>query len=96
MKKTTKPGSQASDWAPKVLALIRSGNADGAINQIRVAPTVKDLLALQKALAISGAAAGTATRTAAGAAHVKAPPVVVQAVHDAIAAMSAPRLHRSP
>ena len=42
--------SRQSVWAPKVLALIKGGNAAAAIAQIKVAPTVKDLQDLRKLL----------------------------------------------
>ena len=71
-----------SVWPGKVAALIRSGNHDGALAQIKVAPTVKDLLALRQLL--------TTTKPAAGRA------VIDSAIEDQINALSAPRLHRSP
>ena len=70
------------DWAPKVLAIIRTGNTGAAIAQIKVAPSVKDLKALQAALA----AAGLAGRWR----------ELDEAVTDNLALLSAPRLHRSP
>ena len=45
--------SKTGEWATKVLAVIKSGNTDAAIAQIKVAPTVKDLKAL-KTLMIMG------------------------------------------
>ncbi|MCJ0762979.1 hypothetical protein [Variovorax terrae] len=74
--------SRANEWASKVLALLRSNNADAAIAQIKVAPSVKDLRQLGTALA----AAGLAERW----------PAVNEAISDNIDALSAPRLHRSP
>ena len=74
--------SRQSVWAPKVFALIKGGNSTAAIAQIKVAPTVKDLQDLRKLL---------------GAANLlKAHPNVDTASNDMIAALSAPRLHRSP
>jgi hypothetical protein len=73
---------QANDWAPKVLALIKGGNLDAALAQIKVAPTVKDLQQLQKALA----AAGLLERSR----------QLREALEANLAALSAPRLHRSP
>ena len=70
------------DWAPKVLAIIRTGNTAAAIAQIKVAPSVKDLKVLQAALA----AAGLAGRWR----------ELDEAVTDNLALLSAPRLHRSP
>ncbi|MCB8746686.1 hypothetical protein LHU53_07170 [Rhodoferax sp. U2-2l] len=74
--------SRQSVWAPKVLALIKGGNAAAAIAQIKVAPTVKDLQDLRKLL--------TSARL------MQAHPNVDAATSDMIAALSAPRLHRSP
>ncbi|MBB1078070.1 hypothetical protein HUU62_27135 [Rhodoferax sp. 4810] len=74
--------SRQSVWAPKVLALIKGGNSAGAIAQIKVAPTVKDLQDLRKLL--------TTARL------MQAHPNVDAATSDMIAALSAPRLHRSP
>ena len=74
--------SRQSIWAPKVLALIKGGNAGAAIAQIKVAPSVKDLQYLRKLL----------TTTQLMLAH----PNVDAATSDMIAALSAPRLHRSP
>ncbi len=82
MKKTLKAGSRPSDWPPRVLALIKSGNTSAAIEQIKVAPTVKDLLQLQKVLA--------------GAQLPNVSAQVSEAIHDGVVAMSSPRLHRSP
>ena len=73
--------SRTSEWAAKVLALVKGGNADAAIAQIKVAPSVKDLLALRAALAASGAA------------RAKQIDIVVA---EQVEALSAPRLHRSP
>ena len=74
--------AKTSEWASKVLALVRSGNTDAAIAQIKVAPTVKDLKALQAAV------------TAAGLAGRSRP--LDEAIDDNLALLSAPRLHRSP
>lgn len=74
--------SRQSVWAPKVLALIKGGNAAAAIAQIKVAPTVKDLQDLRKLL--------TSARL------MQTHPNVDAATSDMIAALSAPRLHRSP
>ncbi len=73
--------SRTSEWAVKVLALIKAGNTDAAIGQIKVAPTVKDLLQLRTALA---------------AAKLPRMERVDEVVADQIAALSAPRLHRAP
>ena len=74
--------ARANEWAGKVLALIKAYNADAAIAQIKVAPTVKDLKALQSAL-ISDQLVGRW-------------PTVDAAVDDNLALLSAPRLHRAP
>jgi hypothetical protein len=71
-----------NDWASKVLTLIKGGNANAAVAQIKVAPSVKDIKALQAAL-IVGQLSGRW-------------PVVDQAIADSSQALSAPRLHRSP
>ena len=69
-------------WATKVLALLKSGNAAAAVAQIKVAPSLKDLKALQTTLA----APATAGRW----------PSVDTAVAENLQALAAPRLHRSP
>jgi len=74
--------SRPSLWAPKVLALIKGGNQSAAIAQIKVAPTVKDLQDLRKLLIPANL--------------LKSHPNVDGATNDMIAALSAPRLHRSP
>ena len=67
-------------WPGKVAALVKSGNSDGAVAQIKVAPSVKDLQVLQKLLENGSADSGT----------------ILSAIKDQIAALSSPRLHRSP
>lgn len=74
--------ARTSIWSEKVLALVRAGNLDAAIGQIKVAPSLKDLRALQAALIVHRLA-GTSRR-------------LDGAVTDALAHLSAPRLHRSP
>ncbi len=74
--------SRPSLWAPKVLALIKGGNHFAALAQIKVAPTVKDLQDLRKLLTAANL--------------LKNHPNVDGATNDMIAALSAPRLHRSP
>ncbi len=74
--------SRLSPWATKVCALIKGGNSAAALAQIKVAPTVKDLKDL-RALLTSGKLLAM---------H----PNVDAATQDAITALSAPRLHRSP
>ncbi|MBK0393976.1 hypothetical protein [Ramlibacter algicola] len=71
-----------SPWPGKIVALLRAGNATAAIAQVRVAPSVKDLRALQKQLAASPVAGRW--------------PAVEAAIAESLEALSAPRLHRSP
>ena len=47
--------ARANDWASKVMALINGGNPTAAIAQIKVAPSVKDLKALQTIMKIGRA-----------------------------------------
>ena len=74
--------AKPNEWAAKVLALLRAGNARAAIAQIKVAPNAKDLKALQVALAASPLSGRWSDVNA--------------AIEDNISALSAPRLHRSP
>ena len=74
--------SRPSVWATKVAALIQGGNAQAALAQIRVAPSVKDLQQLRTMLTGNGLLAQ----------HK----MVDEATADQIVALSAPRLHRSP
>ena len=74
--------ARPSPWPDKILALLRAGNASAAIAQIRVAPTVRDLNALKKAIA--------------GAQLAGRWPDVDRAIEESVQALSAPRLHRSP
>lgn len=71
-----------SPWPDKVMALLRAGNPAAAIAQIKVAPSVRDLKALEKSLA----AAKLVGRW----------PDVDVALTESLQALSAPRLHRSP
>ena len=71
-----------SPWRDKILALLRAGNATAAIAQIKVAPSVRDLRALEKALAAPALQGKW--------------PGVDAAVAESLQALSAPRLHRSP
>ena len=80
--KPHKPRSRPGVWAPKVAALIQAGNVDGALAQIKVAPTVKDLRQLAAAIAAGGFTGRWKN--------------VDETVADQIDALSAPRLHRSP
>lgn len=74
--------TRANEWALKVLALLKGGNTSGALAQIKVAPSVKDLRQLAKAIE----AGGFARRW----------PDVDTTIADQVDALSAPRLHRSP
>ncbi|HWI84686.1 hypothetical protein [Ramlibacter sp.] len=74
--------ARPSPWPDKVIALLRTGNPAAAIAQIKVAPGVRELRALEKALAaaqLSGKWANVDT-----------------AITESLQALSAPRLHRSP
>jgi hypothetical protein len=74
--------ARSSEWASKVLGLVRGGNTDAAIAQIKVAPTVKDLKALHAAMIVHRLTGRWRD--------------VDDAIADNTAALSAPRLHRSP
>lgn len=74
--------ARANDWASKVMALIHGGNQSAAIAQIKVAPTLKDLQALQTIMVMSKMK-GRYPRVDAG-------------ITDALALLAAPRLHRAP
>jgi hypothetical protein len=73
--------ARSSEWAAKVLALLKAGNADAAIAQMKVAPTVKDLRQLQVALA---------------AAKLPGMTRVEMVLAEQIDLLAAPRLHRAP
>ena len=74
--------ARPSPWPDKILALLRARNPAAAIAQVKVAPGVRELQALQKALA----SAQLAGRW----------PDVDRAIAESLQALSAPRLHRSP
>ena len=74
--------SHSPAWPGKIMALLRAGNPAAAIAQIRVAPSVRDLRALEKALA-AGQLAGKWRD-------------VDAAITESVQALSGPRLHRSP
>ena len=74
--------ARANEWAGKVMMLLKGGNSAAAIAQIKVAPSVKDLKALQTLLAAAPFKGRWRD--------------VDAAVADNLAALSAPRLHRSP
>ena len=71
-----------SPWPGKVLALLRAGNPTAAMAQIKVAPSVRELKALEKAIAAAGLAGKWRN--------------VDVAITESLDALSAPRLHRSP
>jgi hypothetical protein len=71
-----------SPWPGKVIAILRSGNTAAAVAQIKVAPSVRDLNALVKALAAAKLAGKWKD--------------VDVAIDESLQALSAPRLHRSP
>jgi hypothetical protein len=79
MQKTVRP---SSPWPGKIMALLRAGNPAAAIAQIKVAPSVRDLRALEKAL--TDAQLTGRWRD------------VDIAITENLQALSAPRLHRSP
>lgn len=74
--------ARPTPWHEKVIALLRAGNPSAAVAQIKVAPSVRDLRALEKALATAQLAGRWKD--------------VDAAVADSIQALSAPRLHRAP
>ncbi|WP_114973144.1 hypothetical protein [Rhodoferax ferrireducens] len=74
--------SRPNVWATKVAALIQGGNSAAALDQIKVAPTVKDLQQLRTLLISAKLLAR----------H----PNIDSATQDMITALSSPRLHRSP
>lgn len=74
--------ARANDWATKVMAVVKSGNISAAVAQIKVAPTVKDLKALQADLVTAKLTDRWRELDA--------------AVVDNLALLSAPRLHRAP
>lgn len=73
--------SRQSVWATKVLAIIRSGNSQAAVAQIKVAPTVKDLQQLRKLMQAQ---------------KLPADLLLDEAIDANLALLSAPRLHRAP
>ena len=74
--------AKPSVWAGKVATLIQGGNIPAALAQIKVAPTVRDVQQLRTMLVSTGVLAKNR--------------VLDEATADQIAALSAPRLHRSP
>lgn len=74
--------SRPNVWATKVAALIQGGNSAAALEQIKVAPTVKDLEQLRALLSAANA--------------LKRYQNVEQTIADQIVTLSSSRLHRSP
>lgn len=74
--------SRTSPWASKVSALIQGGNSAAALEQIKVAPTVKDLQQLRALLTTAKLLARD--------------PNLDSAISDQISNLSSSRLHRSP
>ena len=74
--------ARSNEWAGKVLALVKGGNTAAAIAQIKVAPGLKDLRALQAAMIVFKLAGRWRD--------------LDSAIADSLQALSAPRLHRSP
>ena len=71
-----------SEWPAKVLVLVRGGNVDAAIAQIKVAPSVGDVTRLQTLLAQLPPSASLVQ--------------LHKVVEEERALLAAPRLHRSP
>ena len=74
--------AKKSVWADKVCALVRSGNRDAALAQMRVAPDPKDLKQLRALLEQSG--------------FLSRYPALATALDDHLALLSSPRMHRAP
>src|SRR3954454_13236363 len=74
--------ARPSPWPDKVIALLRAGNPPAAIAQIKVAPSARELRALERMMATAQLAGRWSD--------------VDLAIRDSIQALSAPRLHRSP
>lgn len=74
--------TRVNAWAGKMMAVLNTGNTSAAIAQIKVAPTVKDLKALQTSMLLSKMTGRY--------------PTVDAAIADNLALLAAPRLHRSP
>ena len=71
-----------NEWPQKVLALIQAGNLPAAIAQIKVAPTVGDVVRLQTLLLKLPSTPALAQ--------------LAKVVEEERALLAAPRLHRSP
>lgn len=71
-----------NEWSSKVMMVLKAGNTAAAIAQIKVAPSVKDLNALSKAMAEAQLTGRWRD--------------VDLAIEENLALLSAPRLHRAP
>jgi hypothetical protein len=74
--------AKQSDWAARMLAVIRTGNIAAAKAQIKVAPSVKELRQLQAALEKAQLVGRWRD--------------LDLAIEENLALLAAPRLHRSP
>jgi hypothetical protein len=74
--------AKKSVWADKVCALVRGGNTDAALAQMRVAPDPQDLKRLRVLLQQSSL--------------LSRHPALALALDDHLALLSSPRLHRAP
>jgi len=74
--------ASTSPWPEKIMALLRARNPAAAIAQIKVAPGVRELRALEKAIAAAQLSGKWKD--------------VDVAISESLQALSAPRLHRSP
>lgn len=74
--------SRPNVWATKVAALIQGGNSAAALDQIKVAPSKKDLLQLRTLLC--------------GVKALSRYPDIDQTITDQLVTLSSSRLHRSP
>jgi hypothetical protein len=74
--------AKKSVWADKVCALVRNGNTDAALAQMRVAPDPQDLKRLRALLDQFG--------------FLYRHPTLATALDDHLALLSSPRLHRAP
>jgi hypothetical protein len=75
--------ARSNEWVNKVLALLKAGNSAAAMAQIKVAPSAKDVRALQAALPSAGNVPARSRD-------------LDETIQSSIDALSAPRLHRSP
>lgn len=74
--------TRSNPWSEKVLALARGGNVSAAVAQVKVAPSLKDLKALQAALIVHRFAGRWRD--------------LDTSIADTLNQLSAPRLHRAP